>query len=211
MDRSGDEGMSKTVHGEERSCGGCVTEIIDKGSLRHGRAGSRLCRYDSDIGAVYFIQDKGEGKTSKVASSAYTPCHDIDFLLPKFFQLFLGFKADDRLMHHHMVQDASQGVSSVLGGDSVFNGFADGDPKASRGVWALLQNLSSGIGVFARAGNTVCSPGVHHHTAIGFLVVTDPHHIDLALQTEEAASKTECTSPLSSTHLGSDSFVAEAC
>jgi len=79
------EGMSEAMHGEERSCGGCVTEIIDKGSLRHGRSGSRLCWNDSDVGAVYFIQDKGEGKTSKVASPTNARCHDVHFLLPKFF------------------------------------------------------------------------------------------------------------------------------
>ena len=126
-----DEGMSKAVHGEERSCGGCITEIIDKGSSGHGGAGGRLCRNDGDIGAVDFVQDKGEGKTSKVTSPTYACCHDIDFLLSKFLQLFLGLETDDRLMHQHMVQDASQGVPGVLGGDSIFNGFADGNPEAS--------------------------------------------------------------------------------
>src|SRR4030042_4737806 len=182
MDRSGDKGMSKTIHGKERGCGRCVAEIIDKGSLCHSRAGSRLCWNDRDIGAVDFVQDKRESNTGKVTSPTHASGHDIHFLLTKFLKLFFGLEPNDRLMHHHMIENASKRISGVLGGDGILNGFADGDPKASGRIWVLLENLSSCIGIFAWAGDTVCSPGVHHETTIRFLIITDPHHIDLTLK-----------------------------
>src|SRR4030042_3236171 len=109
-------------------------------------------------------------------------------------------------MHHHMIENASKRISGVLGGDGILNGFADGDPEASGRIWVLLENLSSCIGIFAWAGDTVCSPGVHHETTIRFLIITDPHHIDLTLQSKETTSKTEGASPLASAGLCRDSF-----
>src|SRR4030042_3690338 len=103
MDRSWNEGLAKAVHRKEWGWGGCVTEIIDKRSLCHGGAGSRLRGDDGNLGTIDLIQNEGKGKTSKVASPANASGHDVYFLLSKFLQLFLGLKTNNCLMHHHVV------------------------------------------------------------------------------------------------------------
>src|SRR4030042_1828769 len=206
MDGRWNEAMSKAVHRSKRDKTGCIAVIIDKGCSGHCGTGSWFNRDDGNIGAVDFVQDKGEGNASKITPPTCTGCHHIDLLLSKFLQLFLGLEADDRLVHKDMVEDTSQRVLRVLRGDGIFNGFANRKPETSWGVWILFQSLSSCIRVLARAGNTVCSPDVHHQSAIRFLIIADPHHIDLAFQTEETAGKSECASPLSCTGLCRNAF-----
>ncbi len=55
---------------------------------------------------------------------------------------------------------------------------------------------------------TVRAPGVHEHPAIGFLVVADPDHVDIALQAEQAARERQRGAPLARAGLGGQPFGA---
>src|SRR5512143_717755 len=103
-----------------------------------------------------------------------------------------------------MVQNASKGVPSVFRSDGIFDGLTDCDAEASRRIRVLLQDGSSRIGILARAGNAGRSPGVHHQTAVRFLIIADSDHVDLAFETEEAASEAEGASPLTCPGLRGD-------
>ncbi len=151
----------------------------------------------------------GKGEAREVAPSACASRDHVDFLLPESLQLFLGLEPDDGLMHQHMVQNASERIPRILAGHGIFNSFADGNPKAPRGVRIFFQNLSACIRVLARAGHAGRTPGVHHQAAVGLLVIADPDHVDLALQAEETACEAEGASPLTRTRFGCNSFDAE--
>src|SRR3990172_8189870 len=137
MDGSRDEAVSEAVHRNERGGGGCVSEIVDKGSSRHRRTGRRFRRDDRYFGAIDLVQDKRKSQARKVTSASDTPGDHIHFFLSKFFQLLFFFESNDRLMHQDMAQHTSQGVTGVFRGDRIFNRFADGDSKASRGIGIL--------------------------------------------------------------------------
>ena len=64
-------------------------------------------------------------------------------------ELFLHFQADDRLVKHHVVQHAAQGILGARR-DGRLDGLADGDPEASGAMGILLEDLAAGLGFLRR-------------------------------------------------------------
>src|SRR4030042_666267 len=108
MDGRWNEGMSEAVHGSPGYKTGCIAVIVDKGGSSHGRARGWFRRNNCDISPINLVQDKRKGNASEITPSTSTSCHHIDLFLPKFLQLFLCLKADNRLMHEHVAQNTSQ-------------------------------------------------------------------------------------------------------
>jgi len=105
-----------------------------------------------------------------------------------------------------MVEHAAEGITGAAGGvaDCVLDRLADRPAQTARGIRIILQHLTAGPGVGARAGDTLRAPGLHHQTAERLLIETDPHHIDLALQSEQGAGERQSAAPLARAGLGGD-------
>ena len=110
-----------------------------------------------------------------------------------------------------MVEHAAKRIAGLsrFVADGRFDGFADGNTKASGGVRILFQGGLSCTCFHARAGDAPSAPGLHHRFAVRFLVKADPHHVNLAFDPELRAGKSKGAAPLAGAGLGGHSLDAE--
>src|SRR5690349_9421249 len=66
----------------------------------------------------------------------------------------------------------------------------------------LGENGPAGLRLFGWARDDLCSPGLDHRASARFLLVRDPDHVDLALESDQPARERERTSPLARARLG---------
>ena len=99
-------------------------------------------------------------------------------------------------MQQHVVEHAAQRILGVglLHGD--FHRFADGDAQAAVAVGVLRQDRTAGLGLLAGAGRHPRAEALHHHPAIGLLVIAHLHHVDLHLDSQKRACHGERRAPL---------------
>jgi hypothetical protein len=90
-------------------------------------------------------------------------------------------------------------------GDRILDSFADGQTEASGGLRVFSQSIAAGFSIGAGAGYTFGSPGFHHYTAIGFLIIADFNHVNFQLNFEHGTGQCQSAPPLSGTGFGSDS------
>ena len=84
-----------------------------------------------------------------------------------------------------MVEDAAEAVLRCVAFHARFHGFADGDAEATGAVWVFSQNLLPRICAVAWARVDVRAVELHHHPAVGLLVVAYADHVDLDVDVEE--------------------------
>src|SRR5215831_15299998 len=95
-----------------------------------------------------------------------------------------------------MIEHTSQRVFCITALGRVLYGFTDGNAQAAWGVRVLRQDRATSLCICTRTGDYLRSPGLHHHPAVGFLIVRDLDHVDLALQPKERAGHGESRPPL---------------
>ena len=100
------KGVPQTVHGKQRRIAGRITMVIGKRRPGHCRAGFRFDRIDGNIFAVDFVIDIWKSQSGKIAAAPGASNDDIR-IFPNFFHLLFGFKADDGLMQHDMIEHAA--------------------------------------------------------------------------------------------------------
>ncbi len=210
MNGCGNKGMPQTVHGEKRGVFCRIPVIISKRCSCQRGARGRFNRIYLNFPAVNLVTHIRIGKTCEIAPSARTSDHDIR-ILSDLFHLFFGFKADNGLMEHHMIENTSQRIACLTAfvGDSGLNSFADGDGKTSRGVRIAFENVTAGFCQGTGACDTVCAPSRHQGFPIGFLIKTDPDHKHLAFQSELGTRERKRASPLTGPGFRGQLFDAE--
>ena len=120
-----------------------------------------------------------------------------------------GLLPDDGLVEQHVVQDAAQAVARIFGAaERHLNGLRNGEPEASRAVGIAGEGGASRLGDRRGRSHTLGPPGVHHQTAIGFLVVADADHEDLEVDSEVLRSEGDRGAPLSGSGFGGQVFDA---
>ena len=105
-----------------------------------------------------------------------------------------------------MVENAAQGVEGIIAGGGIFHRLADGDAQAPSALGVFGQDAAPDLSVLAGAGHTLSTPGLHHHSAIGLLIVADLDHIDFAFQAEELAAQGQGAAPLPGASLRGQAF-----
>ena len=200
--------VSQGVHGQKGSGHGRIPEIVGKRTTGHGWARGGLCRDNRDILAVDLVPHIRETDPRKVAAPTGAPHNHIG-IDADFLQLLLGFQSHNRLMQEHMIQNAPQRIARLLIGNSIFNGLANGYTQASRGIGIFSQYLFSCLSKVAGAGNTVGTPGHHHHPAVRLLFIAHPHHEYPAFKIEHLTRHAQRASPLAGTGLSGQPFYAK--
>src|SRR5271169_2462138 len=85
----------------------------------------------------------------------------------------------------------------------VLDRLRDSESQATGIVGIFGKGSAARSGVGTGAGNTLSSPGFHHHLAVGFLLVTYFNHIHFEINAELAAGKSHRGTPLAGSGLGS--------
>ena len=111
---------------------------------------------------------------------------------------------DHRLVHEHVVEDASERVRRVLALRCVLDGLRDGDAEAPRRVGVSFEDRAAGLRVLRGARDDARAPGLHHRAPVRLLLVRDLDHVDLALEPEELARERDGAAPLAGAGLGRD-------
>ncbi len=101
------EVMAEGIHFRDRRHLRRITIIESINTLGQGRATCRFYRQKTDIFAVCFIGDKGEGNARKVGTTAMATDDHIGVITGNL-ELLLRFEANNRLMHADMIQHAAQ-------------------------------------------------------------------------------------------------------
>ena len=194
--------MAQGIHLKKRGQASHITKIIGIGPLGQGGAGLGLSANNPQVRflSLDFIFDKGQECSGEIGTPP-NATHDNIGIGAGLLHLLHCFLADYGLMEENMVEHAAQGILRIIMGGSIFHGFADRHPQASRRIRVLGENVLPGFGVFAGAGHAFCSPAFHQDPPIGLLLVTDPDHVDLAFQPEEHTAHGEGAPPLSRTGL----------
>src|SRR5690554_46015 len=127
----------------------------------------------------------------KITSATYTSNNNIRFFNSKFCKLLFCFQTDYCLMKHNVIEYASKSVfcCTLLVRNCSFNSFTDCNAQTSRGVRIFFEQFASDFRFCAGACITFSSPGLHHYLAKWFLIKTDSHHENLALQSKERTGK----------------------
>src|SRR3972149_4129208 len=152
---------------------------------------------------VSLLPAEGEARPGQVAPPAGPADHDVG-LVVGLLELLSGLEADHALVDQDVVEHAAERVLGVLAHRRVLDGLADGDAEGSRRLRILLEDLLAGPGVGARAGHDLSAPRLHHHAAVGLLVIGDLDHVDLALEAEELAGHSQRRAPLAGARLRGD-------
>src|SRR3972149_222754 len=108
-----------------------------------------------------------------------------------------------------MVKNAPEGISRILGSNSVLYCFTNRNTQTSGMFWILGKELFPCICIRTWTWNTLCPPCFHHNPSIGFLVVTYPHHVDLAFKAKMTTCKGKGASPLTCSCFCCKSFYAK--
>ena len=134
------------------------------------------------------ILQEGEGESGKAAAAAHAADDNIG-IIPNGGQGLLGLLADHRLMQKHMVEHRAERIPGVGVGRGHFHRFRNGNAQTALRVGAFSQNGAACIRFRGWAGDDACAPGLHHRTAVRFLLITDLDHVDQTLQAEELAGE----------------------
>ena len=138
--------MSQGVHHRDRAYLSGVTVVISHYTLGQRRAGGWLyCDRPHVSFALQFIHQEREADSREVAATAAAADNDIGVFVDHF-QLFLGFLANDRLMHADVIQDAAQRVVGVVPLGRFFYRLGDGYAQAAGRVRVPCQHLASTFG-----------------------------------------------------------------
>ena len=207
VDGRGHEVVAQGVHLEEGGHAGHVSEVVGEGPLGEGGTGLGFHCHQAHIPSRGLIGEEGQGDASQIRTSS-AAADDHVGILPHLGQLFLGLQTDYRLMEEDMVQDGAQGVMGVVVGDGVLHGLADGQTQGSGVAGVLFQDGPACLGLVTGTGIDGASPGFHHGSSIGLLIVTHPHHIYGALQAKESGGKGEGRSPLTGPRLRGEALYA---
>lgn len=184
VDAFRDEVVPEGVHRKERGHLDRVTEIIGEGAAGHGRAGGRLDADDVDILAVDLVTHEREADPGEIASAPGAADDDVR-IITGHGHLLLALQAVDRLVHHHVVQDAAEGVFRVFIHDGGFHRLADGDPQTAGRFGVLREDAAPGLCFRARAGDALAPPGFHHDPPIRLLVKAHLDHVHLGFDAEK--------------------------
>ena len=128
------ETVSQGVHLDQRRELGRVAEIVAVLAAAHRGATVRLAR-PRNASRVPFqpVPQEGERQAGEVAAAADAADHHVREVLGQF-ELLFRFQADHRLVQHHVVQHAAQGVLGVVAGGGHFDRLADGDAQAAGAI-----------------------------------------------------------------------------
>ncbi|OPZ70006.1 MAG: hypothetical protein BWY82_02179 [Verrucomicrobia bacterium ADurb.Bin474] len=94
-------------------------------------------------------------------------------------------------MEHDVIQHAAEAVFRVLilGGNLDGLGYCHTERTTPFGI--LFEERTASSSPIARACITRCSHQLHKRPAVGFLLETTAHHVDLALEAKNLTGKSQ--------------------
>ena len=203
VDVRGLEIMPQRVHRQQGRESGHVAEVVLEFAAREFRASFGLHGDHADFlpfGEV-LLQER-EPDAGEVAAAAEASDHHVGLGIGHL-HLLHGLLSDDRLVQHHVVQDAAQAVARILRtAQGHFHGLRNRQSEASRAVRVAFQRCASRIGQRRGRRHALRAPGVHHQTAVGFLVIADLDHEHLQVDAEVFGCEGDRSAPLSGAGLG---------
>ena len=146
MDARRNERVPERVHLHQRRQTGRVAEVVTILPAAHRRARLRLGGDEPHLGAGDLVAEEGKRQAGIVAPAADAPDDHVGAVAGDL-HLLLRLQAGDRLVEHHVVQDAAQRVLGVVARDRRLDGLADRNPQAA-----------GAVGVFPRSSAPPRSP-----------------------------------------------------
>src|ERR687898_2594529 len=200
VDRRRDEVVPERVHRNERRQLARIAEVVGEEAACEGRAGRRLAGEDVDVAACDLLADERERKSGEVRPAADAADHDVGEGA-RLLHLRKSLLADHRLVQEDVVQHGAERVGRVLALRCVLDRLRDRDPETARRVRMLLEHSPPGLRVLGRARDDLRAPRLDERAPERLLVVRDPDHVDLALESEERAGEGERRAPLAGARL----------
>ena len=195
MNSGRNEIVAQCVHLDQRRQLRRVAVIVGERSLGQAGTGGRLHCDDPRTLARQPVQHVRQREPAEIAAAAEAANHHLG-LFSGLLHLQFGLLADHGLVQHHVVQHAAQRVIGVVVRGRILHCLADGDPQAARRIGRCRQHAAAGVRMFARARKDFGAPGMHHHAAVGLLIVADAHHVHRAFEPKELARERERAAPL---------------